>query len=356
MKNGAVRLPPWRLAVLCLLGVLFLGLAWGAVRYREALSVVLLPFLVSLVLAYLLSPVVFLMERRRISRTAAIISLYLVFAIAVFIFCVRVMPSLLDDLQKLVVELPRYAGRLQEIIDYLQENYRRFNLPPNIREIVDNNIAGVEQVLTAQLERAYQFLLDLFSRVLLLLLVPILTYYLLRDEELLKKRVMLFLPAAVRPRFLAVCEEINRILGAFIRGAILVSLVVGLLYYTAFIIIGLDFPLILAFIGGITNLIPFIGPIIGAVPALLVAILESPLQVLRVLALIAVIQQVESQLIYPSIIGRSTGFHPLVVILALLVGVRLFGFVGLLLAIPAAIILRIVAAHLLEAWRSQAPP
>lgn len=350
MKCGFLRLPPRRLALLGLTGAFFLALLWGAVRYREALSVVLTPFLVSLALAYLLSPAVAMMERRRISRTASIISLYLVFAIVVLIFCVRVMPPLLDDLQKLAMELPRYAVRLQEIIDYLQENYRRFNLPPNIREIVDNNIAGMERALSAQLERTYSFLLGLFSRVLLLLLVPVLTYYLLRDEEPLKKRLVQAIPGAARPRFLAACGEINKALGSFIRGSILVSLVVGLLSYTAFIIIGLDFPLILAFIAGITNLIPFIGPIIGAIPVLMVSLLESPLQAFRALALIVIVQQVESQFIYPLIIGRSTGFHPLVVILTLLVGARLFGFAGLLLAMPVAIILRIIAAHLLDAW------
>lgn len=351
MKNELARLSPWRLALLGVLGAVFVGLAWGAVRYREALAVVLLPFLVSLFLAYLLSPVVFLMERRRISRPAAIITLYLVFVIIIFVFCVRVMPSLLDDLQKLLDELPCYVGRVQGMIDHWQAHYRRFNLPPNIREIVDNNIAGMERVLTAQLERVYQLLLDLFSRALLLLLVPILTYYLLRDEEMFKKRIMFFLPAVLRPRFQGLCEEINRILGAFIRGAILVSLVVGLLYYVVFVIIGLNFPLILAFIGGVTNLIPLIGPILGAVPALLVAILDSPVQVLRVLVLIVVIQQVESQLIFPSIIGRCTGFHPLVVILALLIGAKLYGFAGLLLAMPAAIIIHIIIQHLFKAWR-----
>lgn len=352
MKNGILRLPLWRLAVICLLGALFLILAWGALRYRDALSVVLMPFAVSLVMAYLLSPVVSMMERRRISRTAAIIALYLVFAIIVLIFCVRVMPPLLEDLQELALELPLYAQRLQEIVDYLQDNYRRFNLPPHVREIVDSNITGLEQSLTWQLERAYRFLLSLFSRALLLLLVPILTYYLLRDEEHLKRRLVHVIPAAARPRFLSALGDINKALGAFFRGAILVSLAVGLLYYAAFLIIGLDFPLILAVIGGITNLIPFIGPIIGAVPAFLMAILESPLQAVRVLALIVIIQQLESQLIYPLIIGRSTGFHPLAVILALLVGARLFGFVGLLLAMPVAIILRIVAGHLLDAWQS----
>ncbi len=351
MQNRNARLNPWRLAVLCVSGVLLLVPVWLAVRYREALAVALLPFLISLVLAYLLSPVIFWMEQKRISRSAAIIALYLVFSVIILVFCLRVMPTLLDDLQDLAKELPRYTMQLQKQVDHLQEHYRSFNLPPSAREIIDRNIAGMEQFLNAQLEQAYRLLLDWFGRVLLLLLVPILTYYLLRDEELLKKWVMNLFPAPARDRFRALCEEINRILGAFIRGTVLVSLVVGLLYYAMFVITGLNFPLILAFIGGVTNLIPLVGPVIGAVPALLVAILDSPVQVLRVLILITVIQQVESQFIYPSIIGRCTGFHPLVVILALLIGAKLYGFAGLLLAMPAAIILRIVTEHLLEAWQ-----
>ena len=132
---------------------------------------------------------------------------------------------------------------------------------------------------------------------------------------------------------------------------LLVSLVVGILSYVGLLVLKIDFPLVFAFILGITNLIPYVGPIIGSVPVLLVALLSSPGLAFKVLLMIVIIQQLESQLVAPIIIGRSTGMHPLAVILALLLGGTIFGFAGLILALPAAIALQITARHLLRLWQ-----
>ncbi len=353
MVDHNTGLNSWQKCAAVAGGILALLLLIWVVFVRQSLLMILTPFLVSLVLAYLLAPMVQYMERRNISRSMAIIVIYLVFAIVVFVFCVRVMPFFLDDLEELVLQLPDYAERLQEILAHLQEDYRRFNLPDYVRELIDNNIEGASELLTAQLERSYNFLIELFSRVLLLLLVPILTYYYLRDEASLKEKLMAFFPYRTRRRLINLFGEMDTVLGAYIRGALLISLIVGLMTYIGLLILGVNFSLVLAIIVGITNLIPYIGPIIGAVPALIVALLEQPLLALKVLVLIIVVQQVESQLITPCILGRSVRMHPLAIILALLVAGKLFGIVGLILAIPTVIILRILIQHLLLALRER---
>jgi predicted PurR-regulated permease PerM len=343
----------WRqpLRIILIAGLALVAALW-LYRVREAIWMVLTPFFFSLILAYLLAPVIKFMESRRISRLTAIIVVYLVFAIVLLIFCVRVVPAILDDLEKLVGQLPAYAASLQDIIEHLQEDYRRFNLPPNIREVIDNNISGLEENLTRLLEKLYQFLLGLFARAFLLFLVPIITFYLLKDEEVLKAGLLELLPRRIKPHYLKVTGSINTDLGAFIRGLLLVSLVVAVLTYIGLLLIGLDFALVLALIVGLTNLIPYIGPVAGALPALLVALLDSPALALKVLLLIVAVQQLESQLIAPYIIGRSVRLHPLAIILVLLIGGRLFGFTGLLLAVPATIVIRIIFTHLYKAWQS----
>jgi predicted PurR-regulated permease PerM len=343
---------PWQQgAVAALIGLLGLLLLLWLIHVRESLMMVLTPFLASLLFAYLLEPVVHFMERRRISRSMAIIVIYIVFAMILFVFCVRVMPLLLDDLGKLAEQLPGYAADLQDFMHQLEDNYERFNLPSSLREIIDNNIQGFGKALTFQLERSYRFLIDLFSRIILLLLVPILTFYLIRDEAYLKQKALQLFPAGYRRDLMEVTAEINATLGAFIRGALLVSLLVGLLTYIGLIILGVSFSLVLALIVGVTNLIPYIGPLIGALPAVAVAFLDSPLLALKVALLIVIIQQVESQLIAPVIIGRSISLHPLAILMALLLGGKLFGFAGLILALPATLILRIIAVHAAKAWR-----
>ncbi|NLC51044.1 MAG: AI-2E family transporter, partial [Firmicutes bacterium] len=129
---------------------------------------------------------------------------------------------------------------------------------------------------------------------------------------------------------------------------LIISVLVGIMTYLGFLFLGLDFALFLGLLNGTTNLIPFIGPFIGAVPAVGVALLDSPALALRVLILIIVIQQLESQVISPQLLGRSLGFHPLFVIFALLLGGHLAGFRCLLFALPLATALRIFFKHF---WR-----
>lgn len=340
---------PWKkgAAVTAAVLITLLFLLW-AYHVRESLLVVLTPFMISLILAYLLSPVIQYMEKRKISRTVAIITVYLIFSIMILVFCVRVMPLFLDDLEELVLQLPQYSSALQEFFHQLEMDYRRFNLPQSLRDIVDSNIENLSEALTAQLARSYDFLLDLFGRILLLLLVPILTFYLIRDARKLRESFFDLFPGRMRNKLDHVAADIDLSLGAFIRGALLVSLAVAALTYIGLLILGVNFSLVLAIIIGITNMIPYIGPIIGALPAVLVAFLDSPFLALKVIVLIVIIQQAESQLIVPVVIGRSTRLHPLAIILVLLLGGKLFGLSGLILAVPAAIIIRVVAGHIFD--------
>ncbi|NMA92886.1 MAG: AI-2E family transporter [Firmicutes bacterium] len=347
MTNKLARMPRWqKIGAFAVLGVLLLLLLIGIYRYRSSLLLVALPFVISLVLAYLLSPLVLLMEQRRISRKVAIAVIYLLFALFIFIAWVRVVPLLAVELQSLGSELPGYLEQLQNIISRFQDSYRQFNLPSNIREMMDKNLDGLGDLFSARLERLYQSAVEVIGCTLLLLLVPVLTYYFLRDEQNLKRALIRRVPGKYRHSFLAIARDINCSLGAFLRGSLLVSFAVGLLTYICFLIIRLDFPLVLAGITGIMNLIPIIGPVIGALPALLIALLQSPFQALKVTLILVIIQQVEAQLIYPLIIGRSIGFHPLTIIFALLLAGKLFGFMGLILALPVIIVFRIFFRHL----------
>lgn len=353
MKDKISRLKPWQQGLFCFIAGLciVLPLIW-VIRVRQALFSVLAPFLAALIAAYLLAPLVNFMERRRISRPVAIAVLYLVFAIVIFLFCVRVAPLFLDDLQELIGQLPSYAADLQRVLYRMEESYRRFSLPPNTREVVEQNIEAFGDLLAAQMEHLYNFVLSLFGGMIILLLVPILTYFILRDEAAFKRGFLFLFPPGYRRFLTAAAEEINLALGAFIRGTLIVSLAVATLTYAGFLLLRVRFPLVLAIVIGITNIIPIAGPIIGAIPAWLVAFLDTPLLSLKVILLIVIIQQVECQLIVPVIIGRSAHLHPLVIIFALLLGGKLFGFTGLFLAVPAALVLRILGKHLLILWRS----
>lgn len=353
MINKLAQMPRWqKIGAIAAFGVLLLlFLIWLFNSY--SLWIILIPFIVSMLLAYLLSPVVLLMEQRYISRPLSIAVIYAVFAIILFVVWVQLVPSLTEELQNLAGELPGYLQQLHDFIDRFQSNYQRFNLPHDIRELVNKNLDGLGEYAIDRLDNVYQSVGEIISGAVLLLLVPVLTYYFLRDEQYLKRSLIRLVPKNIRRRFLYLARDINQSLGAYLRGSLLVSLAVGLLTYVSFLIIGLNFPLILAGIVGLTNLIPIVGPVIGALPALLFAIMQSPFQALKVLAIVIAIQQVESQLIYPLIVGRSIGFHPLTIIFVLLFAGKLFGFLGLILALPVMIVVRTSALHLIGKARQR---
>ena len=332
--------------------VLFVALVfvlfWFVYRQSNALFFVFLPFFISLILAYLLSPVVGFMESRRISRTVAIGVIYVIFAMLVYIASVRFFPLLLDDLQELAGNLPNYARQAEMFLEKLQEDYRRFNLPPMLRDVIDENLRGLEQTLVSSLKNVSAFMVNIFNSLLIILLVPVLTFFLLRDEKKLKEWVVNLFPMRARTRFFQMVGEIDMAIGQYLRGMVVVSFLVGLIVYIGLLLLGVDFALFLGLFIAITNFIPFLGPIIGAVPAVIIAFLSSPLLALKVVILIVIIQQVESSLVAPLIFSRSLHFHPLVIILFLMLGGKLFGFLGLLLALPAAAVIRILGRHLLE--------
>jgi len=143
--------------------------------------------------------------------------------------------------------------------------------------IVENNIEAFSVALVSRLEHFYNYLLSLFNSAIILLLVPVLTYYFLRDEESFKRRLLYLFPPDYRRLIISAAEEINSDLGAFIRGSLLVSFVVALFAYAGLLFLGVKFPLVLAIVIGVTNLIPYIGPIIGALPACVLAFLDTPL-------------------------------------------------------------------------------
>jgi predicted PurR-regulated permease PerM len=139
-------------------------------------------------------------------------------------------------------------------------------------------------------------------------------------------------------------------LSSYIQGQIIVSICVGILAYIAFLIIGLDYPLVLALVAMFTNVIPFIGPWIGTIPAVIVGLLNSPFMALLVVLAVVVVQQIESNLISPQVMGRKLSIHPLTIIFLLLVAGRFAGLLGLILAVPTYAVGKVLVLHIYRLW------
>jgi len=302
---------------------------------------IFMSLLLAVVLAYLLHPLVRLLESRGSSRTTSILIVYAVVFILAAGILLYGMPHIIAQLNTIRDVVPEYAVQVQEFTASLQLEYARAGIPSAIRQIIDERIIWLEQLLVQMAERVVQNILGLAGYLFNIILAPIFAYYLLKDFEIFTKRTTMFIPAKWRDDVLNLGSEVSRVIDSFVRGYLLVSLITGLLTGVVLAFLKVEFALMLGIFAGLTNLIPYFGPFIGAVPAVALAMLVSKWLVLKVIIAFILIQQVEASIISPKILGDRVGLHPLVVILAVLAGGQLFGLAGLILAVPVAAILRV---------------
>ncbi|MGF7186873.1 putative PurR-regulated permease PerM [Desulfitispora alkaliphila] len=182
-------------------------------------------------------------------------------------------------------------------------------------------------------------------------LMPIMLFYMLKDGKKFSKLLIKRFPDSLKEDAILIMKDMDEGLSSFIQGQVIVSMSVGTLLYIGFLIIGVDYPLILALIAMLTNFIPSIGPVLGTIPAIIVAISISPFMVLKVIALVVVVQQLESLFISPQVIGRKLSIHPLLIIFILIIAGYLAGFLGLLFAVPTYVILKVIIEHIIRLYK-----
>lgn len=308
-------------------------------------GILVFPLLIAILVTYLLSPLVNYLEKQKLRRAKGIAIVYIFFLTLLTVIGFSIVPVLIREMQELVLSLPELTEKLMLLVEDLENVYRRFNFPLGVREAMDENIAELQNLLTLNLEAFTQFLVALFSQTFALFLVPLFAFYILRDSAFFKKRFLRLIPPGYRLSMENTLRDINLTLGAYLRGIFINSLAVGVMMYLGLVILGVRFALFLGILNALTNVIPYFGPLIGAVPVVIIAFLQDPSLVWKVIVLTVIAQQIESQLIAPQVFGRSLDLHPLTVIIALLLGGLYLGFLGLIVVIPLLAILRIFVRH-----------
>lgn len=317
---------------------------------------VLAPFLLAAALAYLLGPLVEWLHRRGLGRPWAILVSYGLVGLVVSLLVFFVAPRLIGELDRLSGLVPMYAQRAEGLIRSAQERYRRLDVPPPVRQALDEAVRHAQGAALGSIRAATRAMLSLFASAWSLVLAPFLAYYILLDLPVFRSRLLTALPPGARQRFVLLLRDLDRVVAGFVRGQLLLAASVGALVVIAGWLIGLPFAMTLGLTAGLGELIPYVGPVLGAIPALAVAASRSVGTFLETAGAFLVIQQMESALLAPKIVGQSTGLHPLAVVFALLAGERFFGLPGLLLGVPVMAALRVLIQHLLRALIAARPP
>lgn len=274
--------------------------------------------------------------------------------IAMFlIMAFLVIPRSGTEIKRLVNNLPNYFEQVSKIID---EMYTRYyftlgGLPPmfqGVEAVIMDNIVKIENTIVNGLRSFVGGIINTFSKVVSIILVPILTLYFLVDKDFFKKKLLNLIPAKYRKDIVILSRDIDYTLSKFVRGRALMSLYVGVATSIFLLIMGIDFAIVIGFITGLTDIIPYIGPALGFIPAVFFAILSSPLKALWVGLFFIFIQWAENNILAPKIMGDSLGLHPLIVLLSIIVGGGVFGVLGMIFAVPFIAIVKVIYAFIID--------
>lgn len=327
--------------------ILIAAITYFVIRVRTILT----PFLFAAVIAYLVYPLVQLFEERFVPRSAAILLVYAVIGTILGVVLWIMLPQLASQIDEIIAMIPSQAERLEDFGQGALQMLERITLPRAAQEIVATLTERAQLLLEDLAGKLAQGLIGVVSHLLGFFLSPILAFYMLRDHDEMRERIYLYVPMEYRTHVKNLLREISKALNGFFRGQLLISGIVGLVIYIGLSILRVRYALFIAFIAGLFDIIPYFGPIMGFIPAAGFALLRSPISVIWVLAIFVLANQLESSIIAPKIIGDRVGLHPLAVIFSVLVGGELMGVIGMLVAVPAASILRVVLQYFLVSKR-----
>jgi predicted PurR-regulated permease PerM len=323
------------------------------------LSPILLPFAFAAILAYLGDPIVDRLELLQIknwhlNRGLAVTLVFITLTFALVSVLLVIVPGVESQIGLLLKKLPSYLYWMNN--DLLPRLNQRFdmNLQPfegaRLVDIVKSNwqkAGGIFTTLISSVSHSGSVILEWMMN---LLLIPVITFYLLRDWDILVARVHDLFPRRIAPVIGRLADESDQVLGAFLRGQFYVMVVLGIIYSTGLWLIGLELALLIGMLAGLVSFVPYLGSIVGIVAACLAALLQfhDPVYLVPVAIVFMVGQSLEGMLLTPWLVGDQIGLHPVAVIFAVLAGGQLFGFLGILLALPLASVIMVLLRHIHE--------
>ncbi|WP_367946577.1 AI-2E family transporter [Bacillus sp. V59.32b] len=313
------------------------------------------PFLISGVLYYLLRPIVFFLHDRKVPKSLSIILIYLLFIGIGTLVVFLVGPELQNQFRSLIDNLPAIVDSLRGQILDLRESPWFSRFQENEYLTFEEVSASVSDYLRSHVpeigSNLGNFIGVITSIVTVIVTVPFIVFYLLKDSEGASNGVLKFLPYFQAEEAKVVVKDMDEALSSYIQGQAIVSFVVGVMMYIGYLIIGIDYSLILAIIAMLTNVIPFIGPFIAIIPAIIIALITSPFMAIKVIIVAIVVQQIDGNFTSPYIMGRKLDLHPLTIILLLLVAGSMGGLLGMIIAVPFYAILKVIISHAYRLYR-----
>nr|WP_145023316.1 AI-2E family transporter [Paenibacillus sp. Y412MC10] len=328
-----------------LLGLIILYFVWLLrpmfMNIYQFLKAILAPFVVAMIISYVLNPVVCMLAARKMPRGIAVLLIYAVFLTCLAVILINLIPMLIEQMEELNEHLPEMTMHAQNIMNNLDNR----GFPVGIKEGVDQWLLQWEDRLAKGISNFMDHIGSTINIVLNIFIIPFLIFYILKDFDVFERAVVSLLPRTRRKASVRLLKEIDEALGNYVRGQFLVCLIVGILAYIGYMIVGMPYALLMASIVAVFNIVPYLGPFLGAAPAVVMASTISWKMVLMVIIVNWLCQLLESNIVSPQVVGKKLHLHPMLIIFALLVGGEIAGVVGLILAVPLFAVLKVIIQH-----------
>jgi len=298
----------------------------------------------AVVISAALSPTVSYLKKRRIPRAASVLLIYICLLGLIALSIYLLIPPIAHQVKELENQFPVLYEQLAQKgikIKILTQSGDWWNNLENLASSYGQNLSGATRSIFSALGMVFGGLISGF-------VILILSFYLTVQENALKNFIRAITPQRKQVHIIALMETSQAKIGRWLSGQILLCFVIGVLTFIGLTLFGVKYALVLALFAGLTEIIPYVGPVLGAIPAVFLALTQSPLLALFVLVLFFVIQQLENHILVPKIMQKAVGLNPIVVILALLIGGKLAGILGMILAVPIATIISVFAQDYME--------
>lgn len=355
-KSKRIRFDLRRVGLFLSAILLFIIIRYVFHRF-PVLPTTLAAIVISIILAYIINPLVSYLETKKISRRLGVLIVYVGFVLIFVVLFLVVLPKTIQELRNLFTSLPNLVNdvnlRILDSADHIEKvtNIDMSRILKNIQDGIEQYLNSIQTSLVERLRSMASGMYAAFGRMVSFVLVLILTYYFTVDKNRIKVKLYKLIPSNYRSDILYLGSEINAAMLEFVKGKLLLAVIVGVMTTIMLLILGVNFAVAIGLITIVADIIPYIGPFLAFIPAFFFSVMDSWTKAIWVSIFFVFLQWAENNLFAPKILGKRTGLHPAVVLLCIVIGGGTFGVIGMILSVPVFSILTILKNFTMMKWR-----
>lgn len=325
----------------------FMEIKWIFAPILTIIKTIFIPLLLAAVLFYVTEPLQRFLEKRKVPRWGSILTILLSVGALIWLFVSIVGPPVFHQVDKLAKSTPHLAKEITIQTEYVLQHRDEF--PEQINNMIDDAINSIQSIAVISGKLIVQFFQSIVQATFKMILIPFFFIFMLKDHEKFAPFIHQFFTGERKTWVKKTLSDMDTVLRTYIQGQLLISFLLAIIMYIGYVIIDLEYALLLVVFAFFMNVIPFIGPWIAFLPALIIGFIQGPPQMVIWVSLVTLIaQQTDSNLITPNVMGKTLDIHPLTVITIILAAGNVAGFLGILLAIPAYAIGKVIVRNIYE--------